>query len=1095
MNVSVIIPAHNAADTLAETLESLRAQTFTDWEAIVVDDGSTDETVAIATSFARKDSRIRITSQTKMGVSTARNKGISLARNEWLLFLDADDLILPQHLERMTHALVSDPRLDAVHCAWARITQDGTRFKEKYCSESGNLFPFFAHTCVFSIHACIIRRSIVEHLGGFDTSLITCEGWDLWQRIARTGARFGAINEVLSLYRMRQASASNNGFRFLTDGLLVIERGHSADPRVPNPLPENASGMPATQLPGKKLYFTCWSAGLVFGRGEDARPLLNVLNGVHDPGLDPDGVANCIFEAALFPICQPPTAWDKLWLRIEQHIKEFLFAFEKQSMSPGLAHRTIFALQRLIFEHATTPRPFTAGTIYAIRVEVTVPISDIITPKTSERLHCNVEIEGNHVGMIELPICDGIVPSYILTDAIASEFAWQIIGKFFEYAVYPNLSIKREQKGVSVWRGNLRIAEVIHGEEYIVRKQMHELIGWIVFLQEIFGCCNLSMDGFYTDYRKLSLKKNRLLNLKSSVKEINWKIFNHKVCKRYFKSYAYFLKRKRIKQYILNGDWITIEVSEELFDIVTTRKKFNVVLTVGGVAIGVVTIPVKENIVYAQELQVALTKASGYELCCSAVREGLLGKSLSDATSLHERLYAAAKTKNKQIFQFTETPSGIKIVPGSACAINQLLFSNLYGVVLGRHAYDVIGTSVSRRAVFPAATTSEISDAALSAGEPVFRLSVPKDDIARVVYAPDLVWRQSQSLQKKPEKKLIYGSPGYFEKLFAMETDPWKYTSPYEQTKYEQTLAMLPPVRIKRALELACAEGHFTAQLAPRVNTLIAADVSQVALDRAAHRCAGMNNVCFQRTDFINDTIPGRFELIVCSEVLYFVDGLNNLEIVARKLAKAILPGGYLLTAHANLVVDDPDHTGFEWGHQFGAKVIGETLEGTRLLQLVKEYRTPLYRIQLFQRVGRIRSIFYRQSPEVAELKYQPTSLLPEVAACVRWRSGGPSHSSIGKNAVTSRLPILMYHRVAPNGSASTARYRVIPEQFEEQLHYLQNEGYYSINLEDWFFAMERKKPLLGKAVVLTFDDGYLDFKTYAWPLLKQLLIDLAHPF
>ena len=1080
MNVSVIIPAHNAAGTLGETLESLLKQTFRNWEVIVVDNGSNDETAAIAATFAEKDHRIRVVSEPQKGVSIARNTGIRMARFDWLLFLDADDCILPQHLERMTSVLISDPSLDAVHCAWSRVTADGMRIGEHYWHESGNLFPAFAYTCAFCIHACVVRRSIVESLGGFDTSLITCEDWDLWQRIARAGARFGAINEVLSLYRMRQASASNNGFRLFTDGLRVIERGHSADPRVTNPLPENAGGMPLTQLPERKLYFTCWSAGLVLGRGEDARPLLNVLNGIHDPSLDPEGVANCIFEAALLPVCQPPSAWEKLWLCTEQHIREFLFALEKQSMTPGLARRSISALQRLILEHSATPRPLTVGTIYAVRIEITEQIRDIIPPGPVERLNCNVEIEETHIGIIDLPVCDGIVPAYVLADAIASEFAWSIIGKFFERTIYPNLNIKREANGFSIWRGNLRLTEVLTGNEQVVKQQMHERIGWTIFLQEIWGCHNLFLGDFYQVPKKLPPKK------------VDWKVLQQNLWKLYSKSYEYFLKRKRVKQYILNDDWITIEVSEGLFDIVTTGRKLNVVLTVGGVAIGVVAISVKENIVYAQELQVALTKASGYELCRSAVREGLLGKSLSDVASLRERLYAAAKTENKQMFRFTETPSNIEIVSGSACAVNRLLFSNQYSVVLGRHAHNAIGTSVSRRAVFPAATTSELSDAASSAGEPVFRLSVPKNDITGVVYAPDLVWRQSQSLQINPgealkiEKSPIYGSPGYFEKLFALETDPWKYTSPYEQTKYEQILAMLPPVRIKRALELACAEGHFTVQLAPRVNNLIAADVSHVALDRAAQRCAGMKNVRFQRIDFLKDAIPGRFELIVCSEVLYFVEGLDNLEIIARKLAKALKQGGYLLTAHAHIVVDDPDRTGFDWGHQFGAKIIGETLESTRLLRLVKELRTPLYRIQLFQRVGRIRTIFCRQSPEVTELKYQPASLLPEVAACVKWRSGGHPHNSTMPNVFTDRLPILMYHRVAPTGSASTARYRVTPETFGEQLHCLRNAGYYSINLDDWFFAMERKMPLPGKAVVLTFDDGYLDFKTYAWQLIRQ---------
>src|SRR5690242_10600305 len=111
IEVSIVIPAYNAAKTLAEAVASLQAQTFEAWEAIVVDDGSTDDTLSIANRLAVAEQRLRVISQSNHGVSAARNAGIDSARAEWLLFLDADDWLLPMCLERMLGCVAADRQL------------------------------------------------------------------------------------------------------------------------------------------------------------------------------------------------------------------------------------------------------------------------------------------------------------------------------------------------------------------------------------------------------------------------------------------------------------------------------------------------------------------------------------------------------------------------------------------------------------------------------------------------------------------------------------------------------------------------------------------------------------------------------------------------------------------------------------------------------------------------------------------------------------------------------------------------------------------------------------------------------------------------
>lgn len=1059
MNVSVVIPAHNATGTLAETLESVCAQTLTGWEAIVVDDGSVDETAALAARFTDKDPRIRVVSQSKMGVSAARNTGIRLARFDWLLFLDADDWLSPQYFERMTGALAADANLDAVYCAWVRVAPDGNRLYEGLCGQEGDLFNLLAITCPFAIHACVIRRSIIVSLGGFDTSLVTCEDWDLWQRIVRTGARFGAVREVLSFYRMRPDSASNNGFQLFTDSLFVIKRGHSSDSRVPNPRAENANGLPVAQLPTAMFNQMCWCAGLFLGLNKDARPLLSELNNIHDVLIDPIAVADRIFLSSSIHACQPKNAFDKFWPNIEQGVEDFLFALEKQSLTIGLARRIKTALQRLILNNSTSERPLTIGALHAVRIEVTEPIGDIIPPSQVERLDCNVELEGVHIGIIELPVCDGIVPGYVLSDAFGAEFLfWKILGCFFEHTVYRNLKVKKDQNGLSLWRGNLCLANNLPENESSFWSQVHEQCGWTIFLQEIWGRPDWPIERFYDPGT---------------------------------------IDGPIVKQ-LAHNNCIMIEVSEDIPDVEVSGRELNVLVTVGGTILAVVTLPVHGNIVHAQSIRAALTDVCGIELCRAAVREGLIGRSMNDKPAiLRARLAASAVAAGQGKGKDSVFERHSFIIAGTTDVLTRVIFPGERAVVFGRRAYGEMGTSISRRAMLPAAAVPDLIEAATVAGEPVIQIPEPCTNPSRVVYVPELIVRSSLQGRESVVGENALGMEkscdtpvcgrDYFEKIFAARIDPWKYTSPYEQMKYEQTLEMLPPGRIGRTLEIACAEGHFTVKLATRTDHLIAADISRIALGRAAKRCADMKNICFVQLDLTKDPLPGRFELIVCSEMLYYVGGQAVLNSIAHKLAKAIEPWGYLLMAHAHVVVDEPDKTGFDWGDPFGAKVIGDTFASISNLRLVKELRTPLYRIQLFQRVSSIYSFLYKDNspPAIFELTRQPTALLPEVAVHVKWRDRFREENA-HQAAVTERLPILMYHRVAPTGSPKTASYRVTPEAFEEQLRYLRDAGYYSVSLEDWHTAMEKKRPLPGRAVVITFDDGYIDFQRYAWPLLKR---------
>ena len=348
MNVSIVIPAFNAARTLAAALESVLAQVSPCWEAIVVDDGSTDGTGDLARAFAARDSRIRVVSQPNAGESAARNTGVSRAQYEWLLFLDADDWIAPNHLERLTAELEAHPELDAVHAGSVRVAEDGSHVADGYEPPVGDLFQTLTQRAAFPVHACIVRKSLVEAVGLFDVSLKKSADWDLWLRVARTGAQFGAVREVLAYYRMQPQSASLDAEQLFRDGLRVLQRGHAADPRVPNPHPAHANGSPPEKAASQQFYLLCWCAGLLIGQGRDATSLLAIVPDAESRDLYPNAIAQCLFEAAPLPTCRTPAAWEAMWRDAHDHVDAFLRALEAQSKTPALAGRALTALKRMV---------------------------------------------------------------------------------------------------------------------------------------------------------------------------------------------------------------------------------------------------------------------------------------------------------------------------------------------------------------------------------------------------------------------------------------------------------------------------------------------------------------------------------------------------------------------------------------------------------------------------------------------------------------------------------------------------------------------------------------------------------------------------
>lgn len=219
--VTVVIPTYNHAHFLRDALQSLCAQTFTDWEAVVVNNYSEDDTVAVVESFA--DPRIRIENFRNNGIIAAsRNRGIVLALGRYVAFLDSDDTWYPEKLARCMECFESDVGLVCHGLHWI-----GDREKDVFCGpEQHATFDALLDrgNCI-TPSATVVLKSLVESVGGFseDSAIVTAEDYHFSIKLAKTGVRMRFLREVLGEYRIHSGNQSSSVRRHLNAVLSVIE--------------------------------------------------------------------------------------------------------------------------------------------------------------------------------------------------------------------------------------------------------------------------------------------------------------------------------------------------------------------------------------------------------------------------------------------------------------------------------------------------------------------------------------------------------------------------------------------------------------------------------------------------------------------------------------------------------------------------------------------------------------------------------------------------------------------------------------------------------------------------------------------------------
>ena len=221
--ISVIVPAYNAEKTLLETIDSVRRQTFSDFELLVIDDGSTDGTLGRLRSV--RDPRLRVISYPNGGLAAARNRGIEHSRGEFISFIDADDLWTPDKLELQIQALHRHPEAALAYSWTAFVDQrGGFLFAKEPSYFEGDVYADLLRSCfVASGSNILVRRSSADVAGHFDTALRAAQDWDFCLRVAARWP-FVVVPRYQILYRIWEGAMSGSAERCEQACLLISDR-------------------------------------------------------------------------------------------------------------------------------------------------------------------------------------------------------------------------------------------------------------------------------------------------------------------------------------------------------------------------------------------------------------------------------------------------------------------------------------------------------------------------------------------------------------------------------------------------------------------------------------------------------------------------------------------------------------------------------------------------------------------------------------------------------------------------------------------------------------------------------------------------------
>jgi glycosyltransferase involved in cell wall biosynthesis len=221
--VSIVIPAYNAVRFLSDTLGSVFSQSFQDFEILVVNDGSTDETEEMLLGYGDK---IRYLPKLNGGVSSARNYGIEMAEGKYVAFLDADDVWMPEKLEKQIALMEANSEIGLCYAATQKVDEELNYLS----SIPANAFSDYTEALLLNLNivagscsSAVVRRDVLSRTTGFDSQFTTYADWELWLRLSLL-TKFAPLPEELVKYRVVAGSMSSKPHVTKKDALGVLEK-------------------------------------------------------------------------------------------------------------------------------------------------------------------------------------------------------------------------------------------------------------------------------------------------------------------------------------------------------------------------------------------------------------------------------------------------------------------------------------------------------------------------------------------------------------------------------------------------------------------------------------------------------------------------------------------------------------------------------------------------------------------------------------------------------------------------------------------------------------------------------------------------------